>query len=246
MREELGALERELSLLGGTVAYPATPQLAAAVRRRIAAPTRPGPAPAWGFAGAVAATVIVALAVVAGTIAPARDALADLFDRINIFEVEEVPESLPTDIPGEPVTLEEAERRLGLPIALPSHPADAASSLTRALFQDLRPGELQSVALFFAPAGRPPFILFQTNAGAGKGLGPGAEATPVPGLGQEAYWLEGLRIVQLYDSQGNFIRESQRQTDANTLLWVGADGFVYRIEGDLPQDEAVRIAQSLR
>ena len=245
MRNDVGALERDLDLLGGAISYPATPRLAAAVHARLAAPARPDPAPAWGLAGAAVAAAIVFLAVVAGTIAPARDALADLFDRINIFEVDEAPEGLPTDILGEPVTLEAAERRFGRPLALPTYPDDAESSLTRVLYQEFPPADLQSVALFFEPADGRGFVLFQTNAQAGKGLGPGAEATPVDGLGPEAYWLEGLRIVQFYDAAGNFLRESQRQTDVNTLLWVGDDGYVHRLESDLSQEEAVRIAQSL-
>jgi hypothetical protein len=98
--------------------------------------------------------------------------------------------------------------------------------------------------MFFDPSDTAPYVLFQTNAYAGKGLGPGAEARPVSGLGQGAYWLEGLRVVQLYDSDGNFIREGQRRTDDNTLIW-NRDEFVYRIEGDLSEAEAIEIATSL-
>jgi hypothetical protein len=244
MRDPEGVLMRDLELLGRAVAYPPTPSLTGAVAARLS--PRPAGAPAWGLAGVALATAVVVVALVAGTIGPAREAMADLFDRINIFEVADVPAELPTDIRGEPVSLDEAKTRLKAPIEIPAHPEGLADSLTEVLFQDLRPGEMQAVALFFEPPDGAPFVLFQTNAHAGKGLGPGASAERVTGLGREAYWLEGLRIVQLYDSQGNFLRESERRTEANTLLWANEDGFVRRIEGDLTKEEAVRIAQSLR
>jgi hypothetical protein len=243
MREEMRRLEHDLERLGTAFTYPATPQLAAAVTARIT--QQPRPAPALGLAGALIAAVIVAGATLAGTVAPARDAVADLFDRINIFEAEEIPEGLPTDIPGEPVTLEDAETRLGRRIELPAYPEDASDSLTKVLYQDFRPQELEAVALFFEPEGTAPFVLYETTTHVGKGLGPGATAVPVSGLGDgEAYWLRGLRVVQLYDSDGNFIRESERRTDVNTLVWQ-QDDFVYRLEGDLSQEEAMQIARSL-
>ena len=55
----------------------------------------------------------------------------------------------------------------------------------------------------------------------------------------------GLRIVQSYDAEGNFIRESQRQTETNTLVWIQND-LVFRLEGDLSQDEALRMARSVK
>ncbi len=79
----------------------------------------------------------------------------------------------------------------------------------------------------------------------GKGIVEPSQAQPVSGLGSEAYWLTGLRIVQYYDLNGSVIQESVRATDVNTLLW-DEEGRVFRIEGDLSQDEAKKIAQSLK
>jgi hypothetical protein len=80
----------------------------------------------------------------------------------------------------------------------------------------------------------------------GKGLSVGATAEPVAGLGDgEAFWLEGLRIVQLYDAEGNFLQESQRRTESNTLVWM-QDGLVLRLEGELTREEAIEIARSFR
>jgi hypothetical protein len=242
MRDPEGVLMNDLGLLGRAVSYPQTPSLAAAVTSRIS--PRPARAPAWGLAGVALATAIVALAVVAGTIAPARDAMADLFDRINIFEVRNVPEELPTDIRGEEMPLDQAQSRLGRPILLPAGGDGSPQLPSRVLWQELSGGQYAYVALFFEPSDGAPYLIFQTSARTGKGLGPGAQAQPVPGLGDAAYWLEGLRIVQLYDSAGNFIQETQRRTAANTLIW-SRNEFVYRIEGDLSEEEAVQIARSL-
>jgi hypothetical protein len=233
---------RDLELLAQAVTYPPTPSISAAVAERIS--VVPARTPAWGLAGAALATVVVMTALVAGTVAPAREAMADLFDRINIFEVDEVPEDLPTNIRGEEVSLAEAEARLGRTILLPTDETGSSQLPERVLWQELEEGTLSYVAMFFDPSDTAPYVLFQTNAYAGKGLGPGAEARPVSGLGQGAYWLEGLRVVQLYDSDGNFIREGQRRTDDNTLIW-NRDEFVYRIEGDLSEAEAIEIATSL-
>jgi hypothetical protein len=78
----------------------------------------------------------------------------------------------------------------------------------------------------------------------GKGLFPDASAEPVdepPG----AYWVEGLRIVELEDESGLLIERSRRVTGANTLVWAQGQ-HIYRIEGDLTREEAVAIAQSVR
>ena len=80
---------------------------------------------------------------------------------------------------------------------------------------------------------------------AGKGVLGSSQAQPVRDLGDEAYWLTGLRIVQYYDPSGAVIRDSVRATDANTLLW-SADGRVFRLEGGLSREEAVKIEESLR
>jgi hypothetical protein len=89
-------------------------------------------------------------------------------------------------------------------------------------------------------------VLFETNARVGKGIPTGGEpAQSVDGLGGEAYWLTGLRIVQYEEPDGAVIHQSQRVTDQNTLIW-SRGGFVFRIEGPLEKDEAVEIARSLR
>jgi hypothetical protein len=249
MQEQIDRLERDTTLLGRAITYPETPSLAGRVRSRIEAERRlQAPAPSWQLAVTAIAAAAVALAFVAGVFGPARDAVADLFDRINIFETAEVPTDLTREISGTQVTLAEAERRLGLPLLLPADVASAEPD--RVLIQDFR--SVKAAVLFYRHGDGTPYALFETNAPVGKGLpiaGKGvlssSQAQPVRGLGDEAYWLTGLRIVQYYDPSGAVIRDSVRATEANTLLW-SANGRTFRIEGNLTQGEAIKIAKSLR
>jgi len=249
MREEIDRLERDITLLSQAMAFPETPSLVDRVRTRIGAERAArAPAPSWKLALTGVAAAAVALAFVAGVLAPARDAVADLFDRINVFETEEVPEDLTRDIAGTPLSLEGAEEAIGFPIRLPTYPEPLEPD--KVLLQDF--GQVKAAVLFFRHPDGTPFALFETNASVGKGLpavGKGivdpSQAQPVSGVGKEAYWLTGLRIVQYYDLDGSVIQESVRATDVNTLLW-DENGYVFRIEGDLSQDEAEEIAKSLR
>jgi Domain of unknown function (DUF4367) len=248
-REEIDRLEYDIQLLSQAMAFPTTPSLAARVRSRIEAQhDLRAPAPSWQLALTAVAAAFVGLALIAGVLAPAREAVADLFDSINIFETDEVPADLTRDITGTPISLEAAEATLGRPIMLPTYPEEIAPE--RVLLQDF--GQVKAAVLFFEHPDGTRFALFETNAGVGKGLpavGKGiageAQAEPVSGLGSEAYWLTGLRIVQYYDLEGSIIQDSVRATDVNTLLW-GEEGYVFRIEGDLSQDDALKIAKSLR
>jgi hypothetical protein len=248
-REEIDRLEYDIQLLSQAMVFPNTPSLAGRIRSRIEAEREVrAPAPSWQLALTAAAAALVGLAFLASVLAPAREAIADLFDSINIFETDAVPADLTRDIAGRPVSLEAAEATLGRPIRLPTYPDEVAPE--RVLLQDF--GQVKAAVLFFEHPNGTRFALFETNAGVGKGLpavGKGiadeAQAEPVSGLGSEAYWLTGLRIVQYYDLEGSVIQDSVRATDVNTLLW-GEDGYVFRIEGDLSQEEAIKIAESLR
>ncbi len=242
MADNFELLERELERLNRAVSYPATPSLATAVRKRLETEGRPAgrwPGP-WALAGAALAAV-VAVALLLGLWTPGREAVADFFDRLRIFQTEESPAGLPTEITGTPVSLAEAEERLGFAPKEATCPKGV--QLKRTLLQEF-PG-FRAVVLFYEHDVEPSFALFQTEGALGKGLSIGAEAEPVAALGEQAYWLEGLRIVEYYDEQGALIRESQRATDTNTLIW-SEGGFVFRVEGDLSRELAICVARSLR
>ena len=80
----------------------------------------------------------------------------------------------------------------------------------------------------------------------GKAIGPDTTLEAVPlGSGNAAYWLAGQPHQFFYrDTAGNMQPESLRLA-GNTLLWEAA-GVTYRLEAQLPRDEAVRIASTLR
>ena len=244
MQGEMERLENDIALLGRTLVFPETPPLATRVRSRIEAQrVARAPAPSWQLALTAVAGAVVALAFVAGVLAPARDAVADIFDRINIFETKDVPKDLTRDITGTPLSFEEVQTAVGFPLLLP----DGALP-DRALLRDF--GQVKAAVLFYKHEDGTPYALFETNTQVGKGLAAGkgvsdlGQVQPVSGLGSEAYWLTGLRIVQYYDINGAVIQQSVRATDVNTLLW--SDGRIFRIEGNLTQEQAKAIAISLR
>lgn len=245
MQEEMIQLETDLSALGRATLFPATPNIATSVRRRLEAAdrsARPEAVRPWQLAAlSVAAAVILAAALV-GNVAPAREAAANFFDRINIFETDESTEGLPRDIEGATTTLEQAEARVGFDVVLPQRDG---LRIQQVLVQDF--GETKVVVVLYVftdHIGR--FAFFESAGSGGKGLTQGlTSATNVPGLGDEAYWFEGERIVLYYDDQGQVIPESVRATDTNTLAW-SANGRFYRIEGDLTQEEALEVAQTVR
>lgn len=239
-------MEAELTALARATTYPETPDLAAGFCSRLQEQREAHTlAPTWRLAVVATIAAVVVLAAVIATVSPARDAAADLVSRINIFRVDEnAIEDITRDIAGEEVSLAEAEARLGRPIALPNHPSGVQDSVARIVYRDFPPHELRIVALLFEPPEGEPFVLFATNGFAGKGLAPGATAELIDEL-KGAYWLEGLRVVHLYAEDGLFVDESQRATEANTLIWV-QDGYVYRIEGELDRAEAIAIARSVR
>ena len=247
MNDNTRTLELQLERLGSALAYPSTPDIASRIRARIAeqeeSKTRPS---GWGLAGAALAAVVVALSVVLAVASPAQEAVADLFDRIIIFETDDIAENLPPDFRGDVVTLDEAEQRLGRQIVVPYTTDGAPLSPSRVIYHDFSPTNARAVSLSFETPDGTPYAIFETASGLGKGLGDGASVEPVSSLGDgEAYWLQGQRIVQIYDENGDFTRESQREADANTLVWM-PDGFVLRLEGDVSKTEAIEIAKSVR
>lgn len=256
MADQLARLESELERLARAVVYPDTPSMASAVRRRLEADVEATPRAWWPRLGgrpalalaAIAAAVVLALAL--GAWSPGREAVADFFDRLRIFQSEESPEGLPRDISGTPVSQSQAEIALGFVLKRPTYPQGL--ELERVLLEEF-PGFRAGVLFYKAPDGST-FALFETegvvakelpSAGARGEVPEGTAAEPVSGLGREAYWLEGVRIVTYGNDQGDLIRISRRVTDANTLVWDDGEA-IYRIEGDLSMAEAIAIALSLR
>jgi hypothetical protein len=236
-------MEQQLMALARATVYPPTPDLAAGFWRHLDAErTRKAHANPFSLAAVGTAAAVVAFALLIGIVAPARDAAADLFDTINIFETNEPLKDFPTGIIGEEVTLTEAQVALGREILQPTYPEGA--ELERVILQDF--GSVKAVALFYT-ARDERFVLFATNSRVGKGLPENGDSTREPLAIPEkdvGFWLTGEHLVQLFDQDGQVVTASERVTDANTLIWPEGD-FVYKIEGDVTQKEAIAIAASV-
>lgn len=243
MNEE-ARVEQQLLALARATAYPPTPDLAAGFWRRLESErARKAPATPLSLATVGLAALVIAVSLIIGTVTPVREATADLFDRINIFETDEPLDTLPTDIAGEEVTLSEAQVALGRQIKQPSSPEGLV--LERVVLQDFK--SVKAAVLFYTQPDGAPFLLYATNSQVGKGLPQGGDSTSTPvaiPLKDVGFWLEGRHLVQLYGPDG-VIPGSERVTDANTLVWP-EDDFVYKIEGHLARAEAIAVAASVR
>jgi hypothetical protein len=250
----------------GAVEYPATPDIVAGVRARLASAEsssrrRTPPVQRWApafVAGAVLIVVgfLVALAVSQET----RDAVAD-FLGLGV-EGEEIA-ILPTPGPGETPTPLPSPR----PIETYATPIPAGALRARVGFEPATPaGSGEPAASYVADfAGveivilsYERFDLWQVRLEGetfGKGIGvfeKGAftkEARVIEQLqvnGELAYWIgNGSHIVRFVDARGTVVTGSERTVERNTLVWRSATGMNYRLETDLSRDEALALAESL-
>jgi hypothetical protein len=234
-------LELELRRLGGEVAWPETPELASAVRRRIEAP------PERRFHPRRLAIALAILAVAVGAVLavpPARTAILDWlgFGGVEIRRAAELSEVPPTGrlVLGERTTLAEARRRSGHPVLVP-----AESGAPDAVYLDAAsPGS--PVALVYGSLSRPRLLVLEFRAAPliEKTLTLETRLEHVTVDGEPGLWIEGPRHEFLYQTpELDAARDTQRLA-GNTLLWKRGP-LTLRIEGDLSRSEALRIAESM-
>ena len=233
-------LETELRELRAE--WPPTPDLTGAVAQRVAsAPAQRRPArPAWQLGVALAAALVAIVMVVP----PARSAVLDWLGfgsvRIERAEPPPLPPGADLDL-GRPVGLERARALAEFPLTVPAalgppdavYAADAPGAGTRVDFVYARRPTRLLVTQFRAVA----TPLIEKTAGA---------ATRIERLrvgGDPAYFLSGAEHGFAYSSRTDAAFEPQRLA-GNTLLVDRSDGVLWRLEGDLPRAEAVRIAAS--
>jgi Domain of unknown function (DUF4367) len=155
---------------------------------------------------------------------------------------------------GERVTLEEARRRVDWPVLVPG-----AAGLGRpdAVYVDevvpsggrvdlvyrARPGlpasPFTDVGLLiteFQGQPTPEFLKKVTRLGVVEEVTVGGE----PG-----YWFSGEPHFFTYQDAAGTLREEQTRLAGNTLIWQRGD-LTLRLEGELPKEEAIRIAESMR
>ena len=92
------------------------------------------------------------------------------------------------------------------------------------------------------------FTQFQAGLEPGffaKGLGPETRLEQLTVNGGRAVWIEGSPHLFYYRDRGGEIRDESVRLAGNVLLWE-QEGLTLRLEANLPKDEAVRIASSVR
>jgi hypothetical protein len=240
----MSELELALTRIGRDLNYPETPDLAGAVRRGLAEGRRPRPA--W----LQRRTLVIALAVVAvaaAAVMAVPQARSEILDwlgigGVTIRYVEELPEAPKATEElglGEGVSLREARERVPYRVRFPA-------------LRDLRdPGvfvreEAHQVSFLYGSEENPKLLITQADARGAmqKVLGSGTDIDFVSVRGAMGVWLSGAEHALHYRSpEGAF--EPVRLA-GNVLVWETLDGVTLRVEGDIPKQEALRIARSLR
>ncbi len=199
------------------------------------------------------ALVLVALIVAALAIGPSRDAIARLFG----VEGSRI-EFLPTPLPGETPTPFPSPTPTSTPGAHAIAPVDLAKVPELAGFEpalpDVEDPRLNSVLEFYGGQAvlmhhYTRFDVWETqlrqDAGFGKGVPEGGIVEEVEVGGVPGLWLTGApHYVYYFAANGLTYAESERVITRNTLVWR-TDAFFYRIETDLPLEEAIAIALTL-
>jgi hypothetical protein len=236
-------LERELAEL--QVDWPETPDIAAAIGPRLAAPAarrrwwvaRPG----WQIAVAALALMIAVIMAVPPTRAAVLDWLG--LRSVRIEHREPRPSTFGRGLSlGTPVTLEQARRRADFPVRVP-----AALGPPDAVYLSENP---RRVDLVYRDGHRVGRLVTELRATATpviqKAIGEASHLEQLTVGGDRAYFISGGQHGFAFIPAGSQepVFEDQRLA-GNTLLVERRDGLLLRIEGKLDRDEAVTIARSV-
>ena len=260
MAERFDVLESRLRALAAETEFPPTPDVAAAVRSRIA--VAPVPPKRFRFARrpsrralAVAIACVVALPAAAIAAVPgARHAVLDWLG-LRSVRVRTVP-ALPPAPPGP------GSRPSGRPGADLGRRATLARARAQLPFSVRVPRALGSPPRVFLasspPGGRvsliyrgPPRLLVTEFRGSHtrtfleKTAGPGTTVERVRVSGAPGAWLAGRPHGFIYADAHGVIREESTRVAGNVLLWERG-GVVFRLEGRVSKAAALRIARSFR
>lgn len=257
--------ENRLRTMARDMGYPRTPDIAGTVMERLRPVPRPRFAPrrlAWSL------TFILVLLSSLMLIPPVRAAILEFIQIgiVRIFPqnveptVEVVTTATPQSVmpatatPGEPAPLlisfldqiagetklASVQDTVPYPILLPTYPADlrepnhvyvqdAEGAMTILVWTDPNQPERVTMSLHFIPAGHWAINKF----------GPVTiQETEVDG--QRAIWAVGPYPLLMRNGS----LQIERLIEGHVLIWEDGD-MTYRLETDLPLDEAIRIAESL-
>lgn len=257
------ALENRLRKLAQEMPYPPTPDIVRAVQMRLDA----GTSPRIKFRPVAVAALIVLLMAAALFAVPSVRAEIVRFIQIGVVRIffaepTQAPDLLQSVVPatatmkvtpdagstpafrpllldlaGE-TSLEEAQQKTDFPIRLPTYPPDLGEPELVFYQQDgpmvilawLDPLQPERVRMSLYQIG-PDSVLV-------KKMQP--ELQEIQVNEQYAAWTDGPYLLEI---TGGAYREI-RLVQGHTLIWE-EDGITYRLETDLPLEEAIRIAESL-
>lgn len=233
--------------------YPATPSLRAGVMARLDAPVMAAPRwrPVARVALAAALVILIAGGAAVATSGAVRDAVAGF---LGLAVEGETIELAPTPRSGETLTPVPPPLDLAS-VGTPAAPADVAGVLGGE--PHLPMGTGMPRATFVISYEGLPAVLFRFEGYdlwqfrvAGGGLtkqiffGAGS-VTETRVRDVSAYWISGgLRVVTFHDANGREITGAARSVTQPALVWT-RDGVYYRLEGDLPRERALAIAESI-
>jgi hypothetical protein len=245
----LAELERDLRELGRELAFPPTPDLAAAVRARVAARALAPRRLALRRPLVVALAAIAVAVGIAFAVPPARSAILRVFGvgGVRVELVDKLPERPLTGsrVLGDRLSLEEAQRRVEFTIHLPT--ADGFDAPDSVYVSRAVPGGV--VFLVYGDTDEPRALLTEFASG---GF-PYAEKSVVPGQsiyrrvqvnGTDAAWIAGAPHQFTFRNREGFIQQGSLRLATNTLIWERG-GVTYRLEGQLSLRQALKIAESV-
>lgn len=255
----------------GALPYPPTPDIAAGVRERLLSKPRRLFLASRRLAWVAAAAVIVLVGLL--SVPQVRASLLEVLrlGAVRIFLTQPTPTVVPPtatpvlvsgagptatpsasstpvpptlvasvlDLAGQ-TTMAGVREQVDFPLRLPTYPSDLGPP-GRVFLQDLGGGP--AVILVWLEPGRPDQVQLSLHA-----LGPGAlvekgmprviRETTVSG--GRALWTEGPYLLRVQN--GDY--EMRRLIEGHVLIWE-EDEVTYRLETDMPIEEAVRVAESL-
>ncbi|MBA2462763.1 MAG: hypothetical protein H0V45_13545 [Actinobacteria bacterium] len=232
-------LELRLSSLRAEIAFPETPDLAAAFEGGLA-PAQRRPRRLRPLAIALAALAAVAAGVLA--LSPgARSAFLEIFHLrgATVERVDELP-----DVPttgrlalGERVTREEAERRVGFALLDLGEP-DAVFVRNDSI-----------ATLVYGPVERPRVVLSQLRGSVYEGFvkkvgGAGTRVQDVTVAGERGLFLSGAEHFVMFRDESGRIADEPTYVAGNTLLW-NRGPLLLRLEGDFSRATALELARSI-
>jgi hypothetical protein len=236
----------EQALLELDVEWPATPDIAAAVRLRLDAPAaRPRrawwrPGQGWGARLAYAAAALAIL--VGGTLAVSPEARSTVLRWLGLESVE-IRRETPTATPGATLGLGQRAsldelREAGVPVRVPEDGEDPD-----AVFMTVLPDGTRAASLYYEDGDEQ--VLVQTFTASvtpfiEKTVHSATDVEPLEIDGSRAYWITGAHGFA-YTTGSDTSFEPQRLADS-TLL-VERDGVLLRVEGDIARERALEIAR---